>query len=88
MAVHRVPPKCPICGEDYKGINNNDHANFIGDTFIMWDVARHVCKSNEGSALTRYEESLEKLVDTIRNVTTVEAIILLKKYVQKLPTEE
>jgi len=90
MAVYRVAPKCPICGEEYEGIYNETLASqgFIGDTFIMWDTERHVCKSDENHVLDRYEERLERIVDTIRAVGTLEAIGILRKYVPKLPNEE
>jgi hypothetical protein len=88
MAVFREAPKCPICGEEYEGIYRGNLDNIVGDNFIMWDTERHVCKSDENHVLTRYEERLERIVDTIRNVPTLEAIIFLKKYVPPLPNEE
>lgn len=88
MAVLRKAPICPICKNPYDGIYANRGKDFVGDTFIMWDMERHICKSNESSVLSRYEERLERIVDTIRVLPTIEAIVLLKKYVQKLPTED
>lgn len=88
MAVHRKAPICPICGEEYDAICADRGKDFVGDTFIMWDIERHVCKQDEGSPLSRYEERLERIVDIIRVIPTLEAIVLLKNYIQKLPTEE
>ena len=88
MAVLRIPPKCPTCGEEYVGIYADRGKNFVGDTFIMWDTERHVCKQDEASPLTRYEERLERIVDTIRSVSTLEAIVLLKNLIPMLPNED
>lgn len=88
MAVYRPIPKCSICGEDYNAIYEDRGKYFVGDTFLKWDVENHKCKSNEGSPLSRYEERLENLVDTIRVISTIDAIVLLKNYVQKFPFEE
>lgn len=49
MAVHRTPPKCHLCGEEYKGIYKDQsdvptgHI-FVGDTFIRWDIEGHNCR--------------------------------------------
>lgn len=88
MAVYREALKCPICGEPYEPIIREVGDGFVGDNFIMWDTERHICKPDEGHVLSRYEERLERMVDTIRNIPTLEAIVFLKRFVPPLPTED
>jgi len=50
MAVHRLTPTCPYCGEEiaiaerneYKGIPRLDIP--YGDNFIGWKFIKHNCK--------------------------------------------
>ncbi len=46
MAIAREQPKCPYCGEGYKSTHSNMGKNFVGDTFISWDISGHnkICK--------------------------------------------
>lgn len=43
MAVHRIAPKCPICGEKYRAINSKRGKTFVGDSFIRWNKEGHIC---------------------------------------------
>ena len=49
MAIARRHPKCPKCGGQINGIYK-DQSNIpimhriIGDTFLGWDYAGHVCR--------------------------------------------
>ena len=86
MAVFRVPPKCPHCGADYDAIHNQYTANFVGDTFVMWDIQNHKCKSTT-DVLSAYEERLERIVDEIKRLPTLEAIGVLRKYVPPVKSE-
>jgi hypothetical protein len=88
MAVAREAPICPRCGAPYEAIHRNMGPSFVGDTFIMWDSERHVCKQDEGSPLSRYEERLERILDTLRALPTLEGIVMLKNYIPKEPYEE
>jgi len=45
--VARRPPTCPNCKEPYQGIYADRGKNFVGDTFIRWDIEEHKCKDKE-----------------------------------------
>lgn len=44
MAVARKAPKCPKCGESYRGLYAKRSRTFVGDSFIRWDTHGHICK--------------------------------------------
>jgi len=88
MAVARQAPICPRCNKPYDGLYADRGKHFVGDTFIMWDIERHVCKDEEESVLSRYEERLERIIETLKCITTLEGIGLLSKHIPKLPSEE
>jgi hypothetical protein len=89
MAINRTPPKCPKCGADYDALHAQYTANFVGDTFIMWDTQNHKCKwiGSSGGVLSSYEERLENIVVKIKDLTIIEGICLLKEHIPRFDNE-
>lgn len=96
MAVYREAPKCSECGEKYKSINKDMGNDFVGDTFIRWDVDGHICQMQEKgkyvnrSTYQKLAEENKKLLYDIRILTAevdgippVEKILVLHKWREK-----
>lgn len=41
--IARTAPKCPDCGQEYRGIYEKRGRNFVGDTFVRWNIEGHRC---------------------------------------------